>query len=478
MALLSVVSCTPRRSDRSAGQSVSSQSVVQATADNPLSGSDLSAQTKSDSKTPAGANSASELPPPQSAIAADSPGAVQQVSVTAGPFDIHRKYRSMEGPYVTETVRISDLLAKRNVAVGEDRIKFVEDGHQTTMAASVHERIISPSDSNVPKELIWLTGVKLVVLDENDRVLPTSEFICHCNVDLDKRDEVFPEIHTGSNRLFTITQGQTDIHFPAGCAVPLVSDEYIHIKFQAANRTTSAHRRVKHLCTIDLVRDADLKTPMKALSWYTPFMAVELNGSTRLVSEAHGASCLALSSADNAPNAIPGTIIDYAGGRKVTGHWKVPPGEHLYVCPLTKDRDFGLNAEDRVVRTVWTHCHPLCKKVTMLVCDGNKKTPLWTVDVTTKTDSGLETKKISDLYFKQGVVMPRGRQFEIDAVYDNTTGVDQDSMVSQGIFYEEPKFVKPNWQKHGVSPAGKSVQCTDIYCGIRPPQSGVRNGSH
>lgn len=402
-----------------------------------------------------------------------SPDVVRHVSVTAGPFDIHRKYRSMEGPYVTQTVRISDLLAKGNVSVGEEQIKFVEDGHQTTMAASVHERTIPPSNSNLPRELIWLTGVKLVVLDENDKELPTSEFICHCNVDLDTRDQVFPQIHTGSNRLFTITQGQTDIHFPAGCAVPLSTDEYIHLKFQAANRTTTAHRRVRHLCTIDLVRDADLKTPMKALSWYTPFMAVELNNSTKLPSSSlHGASCLALSVGDNAPNAIPGTVIDYAGGRKVTGHWKVPPGEHFYMCPLTKYRDFGLNTEDRVVRTVWTHCHPLCKKVTMLICDGNKKTPLWTVDVTTKTDSGLETKKISDLYFKPGVIMPKGRQFEIDAVYDNTTGVAQDSMVSQGIFYEEPNFVKPNWKNHTVSTAGKSVECTDIYCGIRPPQAG------
>ncbi|CAN5373042.1 hypothetical protein BH10CYA1_BH10CYA1_20300 [soil metagenome] len=401
-------------------------------------------------------------------------GAVQQVKVIVGPFDIHRKYRSMEGPYVTETLRISDLLAQKIVIVGEDKVKFVEDGYQATMAASVHDHdAVKPAlvKTHEPKQLIWLTGVKLEVLDEQGKVQPTSEFICHCNVDLDRRDQVFPETHTGSTRLFTITQGQTDIHFPEGCAVPLASDELIHLKFQVANRTTTAHRRLKHLCTIDFVKDSDLTKPMTALSWYTPFMAVELKDATKLpASQMHGPSCLALSTAENAPNAIPGTVIDYAQGRKVTGHWKVPPGLHLYQCPLTTARDFGFNSEDRIVRTVWTHCHPLCKKVTMLVCDGSKKTPIWSVDVNTKTDSGLETAKISDLYFKDGVVLPKGKQFEIDAVYDNTTGTAQDSMVSQGIFFEDPKFVKPSWTRQHAFADNSDVstkECTDLYCGVK-----------
>lgn len=424
--------------------------------------------------------SASRVKPPESENVS---AAVQQATVVVGPFDIHRKYRSMEGPYATETFRISDLLSKKSVVVGEDKVRFVEDGHQATMAGSVHDAAKPPSASTKePKQLIWLTGVKLVVLDEHDQVQPTSEFICHCNVDLDRRDEVFPEIHTGSTRLFTITQGQTDIHFPEGCGVPLASDEVIHLKFQVANRTTSAHRRVKHLCTIDFVKDSDLTKPMKALSWYTPFMAVELKEATKLpAAQMHGPSCLALSSGENAPNAIPGTVIEYTAGRKVTGHWKVPPGLHLYECPLTTARDFGFNNEDRIVRTVWTHCHPLCKKVTMLVCDGKKKTPLWSVDVHTKTNSGLETAKISDLYFEKGVVLPKGKQFEIDAVYDNTTGIAQDSMVSQGIFYEDPKFVKPNWTNELAAADNRdsAKECTDLYCGVKPEvNSAVKSTSN
>lgn len=451
---------------------------------NPVDTTEKSKQVAvSETATPTGTFSSSQSASltgskSQQPAAAAPTDLIHRVSVTVGPFDIHRKYRSMEGPYVTEAVKVSDWLDKKSISVGEDHIQFVENGQQTSMAASA-SRVKPPAASaSEPRELVWLTGVHLVVLDEHDRELPTSEFMCHCNVDLNRRDEIFPEIHTGSNRLFTITQGQSDIHFPAGCAVPLASNEYIYLKFQAANRTTTAHRRIKHLCTVDLIRDSDLKTPMKALSWYTPFMAVELNGSTKLAaSSLHGPGCLSLSTGENAPNAIPGTVIDYAAGRKVTGHWKVPPGRHFYVCPLTKERDFGFNSEDRIVRSVWTHCHPLCKQVTMLVCDGSKKTPVWTVDVSTNTDSGLETSKISDLNFTEGVLLPKGKQFEIDAIYDNTTGVAQDSMVSQGIFFEDPKFVKPNWSDQTLSPSKDPAQCTDLYCGVKPTDRSTPAGN-
>jgi hypothetical protein len=316
------------------------------------------------------------------------------------------------------------LLGARQLTVDETAVRFVENGEHASMvpggdpAASVNV----PSKSGAPRELVWAKGVKLLVLDEHDRPLPTAEFICHFNVDVEPRAAIFPEVHTGSLRLFTLTQGQTDFHFPVGYGVPLASDESIHIKFQAANRTTTEHRRLKHVCTLELIKDANLKAPMKALSWYTPFMAVEINGAeTPVAPTIHGQNCLALSTGENAPNAIPGSVVDYARGRKVTGHWKVPPGEHLYTCPLTADRDFKLSDEDRIVRAVWTHVHPLCKEATMLVCDGNKKTPLWTVHVKTKTKPGLEIEKISDLYFDEGVVLPKGKHLEIDAVYDNST---------------------------------------------------------
>jgi cyclophilin family peptidyl-prolyl cis-trans isomerase len=312
---------------------------------------------------------------------------------------------------------------------------------------------------------VWAKGVKLIVLDEHDKPLPTGEFICHFNIDVDPRNTIFPEIHTGSARLFTLTQGETDFRFPEGFGVPLSSKEFLHISFQAANRTTNEHRRVKHLCTIDFVKDSELKKPMKALSWYTPYVAVEINSKTKLAAAAHGPGCLITSTGENAPNAIPGSITTDAEDRKMTGHWSVPPGVQPYTCPISESRDYGFSSEDRTVRAVWTHVHPLCQNVTLMVCDGKKKTPAWSTTIDTKTDHGLEIAKIGDLYFKDGVVLPKGKHFEINSVYNNTTGITQDSMVSQGIFYDEPHFVKPDWKNEPQLATSETGSTAEDYNG-------------
>ncbi len=395
-------------------------------------------------------------------------GSVHQVNITVGPFDIHRKYRSMEGPYVSETFRVSDMLASKQISVGESAVKFVESGNQPSMMGSngSSKTISTVVHSTEPKQLIWAKGVKLIVLDENDKPLPTAEFICHYNVDVDPRTTVFPEVHTGSSRLFTLTQGQTDFHFPEGFGVPLSSNEFLHITFQAANRTTTDHRRLKHMCTLDFVKDSDLKKPLKPLSWYTPYVAVQLDAKTKMDGpEMHGPACMVLSSGENAPNATIGSVVTDANDRKMTGHWRVPPGIQPYTCPISEDRDYGFSGEDRMVRAVWTHVHPLCKNVKLMVCDGAKKTAAWSVDISTKTDHGLEIAKIGDLYFKDGVLLPKGKHFEIDSIYDNTTGKNQDSMVSQGIFFDDNKFIKPDWKNEPQLASNSTGSTAEDYNG-------------
>ncbi len=422
---------------------------------------------------PGSSNSALTLNTPPALIkdptVVDSPeGPVHQVNVTVGPFDIHRKYRSMEGPYVSETLKVSDMLATKQISVGEAAVKFVENGNQPSMMGGNGSSKTTSTvlHSTEPKQLIWAKGVKLIVLDEHDKPLPTAEFICHYNVDVDPRNTVFPEVHTGSSRLFTLTQGQTDFHFPEGYGVPLSSNEFLHITFQAANRTTTAHRRLKHMCTLDFVKDSDLKMAMKPLSWYTPYVAVQLNDKTKLEGpEVHGPACMVLSTGENAPNATKGSVVTDANERKMTGHWRVPPGIQPYTCPISEDRDYGFASEDRMVRAVWTHVHPLCKNVKLMVCDGAKKTPAWSVDINTKTDHGLEIASIGDLYFKDGVLLPKGKHFEIDSIYDNTTGITQDSMVSQGIFFDDTKFVKPDWKNEPQAVADSTGSTAEDYNG-------------
>ncbi|HEY9713965.1 MAG TPA: peptidylprolyl isomerase, partial [Chroococcales cyanobacterium] len=389
----------------------------------------------------------------------EAPTATAQIEV--GPFDIHRKYRSMEGPYVAQTLKVGDMIASRRIEIPESMVTFVEGDSQTpSMNASQNgsqsgsSAAIQPRNlvrTNNDKALYWVKGIKLQVLDENDRPLPTAEFICHLNVDVDPRKQIFDSAEgVNTTRLFTLTQGQTEFHFPEGYAVPVSSNEKWKFTFQAANRTTSEHRRVKHLCSIDFVKDSDLKTPMKALSWYSPYIAVVMDKATREAQtkgemKHHGPSCLMVSSGASAPNMVAGSSIKDSQGRTLNGHWAVPPGVHTYTSPVTNERDAGFADKDRVIHAVWTHIHPLCREASLVECDGEKTTPVFTVTAQTSTTGGLQITHIDDICSKGGILLKGGKHYEMKATYDNVTAQTQDSMVVDGIFFEDEKFIKPSW---------------------------------
>src|SRR5271156_4746602 len=64
-----------------------------------------------------------------------SEGKLLTPSVTVGPFDLHRKYRSMEGPYADKEVAIGELVSSGHQVVGEEMVRFVETGGQESMSA-------------------------------------------------------------------------------------------------------------------------------------------------------------------------------------------------------------------------------------------------------------------------------------------------------------------------------------------------------
>ena len=211
-----------------------------------------------------------------------SEGKVSEVTLTAGPFDLHRKYRSMEGPWIHSEFRVADLLTSHAVTLPESMVAYVEDGGAAPSMmgggpVSKGQPLGVVKDKNPKRELYWFKGIKLEVLDENDNLLPTAEFICHFNLDIncDQHKACFPEAEPCTNpRLASISQGMTQIYMPEGFAYPVASDETWGFNFQAANRTSLKHRRIKHRCTVYFVRDLDLWYPLTPLNFFVPYMSV------------------------------------------------------------------------------------------------------------------------------------------------------------------------------------------------------------
>jgi ankyrin repeat protein len=394
--------------------------------------------------------------------------------IDAGPFDIHRKYQSMEGPWVEFKIPIGDLIASKHVVLPESMVRYVEgnlaggpamgapgmNDHASGSVASGPALLKSTADKS--RQLYWFKGMKLEVLDENNKVLPDGEFICHLNVDVDQdyRNKIFPEgERCNVFRVITITQGQTNMRFPEGFAVPVASDERWTVVFQAANRTTNEHRRLKHRCTMFFIKDSDLVTPVKALGWYIPAGVVVVDKDTP---EAHASEtaheCSPTTMGVHAPNKNGAPVISDRFGRKVTGHWVVPPGRSTFTRPVAESVGDSFAAKERRIHFVWTHIHPCCTSAALVDCANPDKRSIFDIKANTRTKGGLELLHIDTISSKAGIVLPAGHHYEVEATYDNPTGQPLDSMVSFGIFFEDNTFARPDW--------AIASQHDTLFCGV------------
>lgn len=377
---------------------------------------------------------------PEQAINAMSEGATTSACITAGPFLIDRKYKSMEGPYVDLRVSPGDITAGGNVVADERFVMFTD----RPMSSAVPE--LERKGAKDPRSLYWLKGIKIEVLDEEGKVLPTNEFVCHMNLDTDQafRAKAFPEAKgSETERLLCLTQGLDSVVFPKGVGIPIASDEPWRIIMQAANRTSSSAHLIKHKLTFYFIKDNELIRPLKALTWSVPYMTVVVDRDTKEAKEAALSShphCGLSPTGVNAPNAGDGSIWTDPLGRNVSGHWVVPPGKHEYVNPVNVV-DFGKT--DRTIHLAWAHIHPLCTQFALSQCGESKK--VFSGKVVTSTKNGLLIKRMDYISDPKGIALKGGKNYQLEATYENTTKEAHDSMVSCGIFFADDNFARPEW---------------------------------
>ena len=106
-----------------------------------------------------------------------------------------------------------------------------------------------------PPELLWITSYSAVVVDAEGKQQLPQEFMCHSNLNFDvlKHRERFGWTKTASNRLFTLSQGQLEIHFPAGFGIPVMSDEQLNLNTQVLNLNVEGEPfQVRHRVTVGL----------------------------------------------------------------------------------------------------------------------------------------------------------------------------------------------------------------------------------
>jgi hypothetical protein len=426
--------------------------------------------------------------------AAHGEGPAITTEITVGPFELKKKYRSMEGPYVRVPLKIADILAAKNVDIPGSFVKIpgaaqtapamsggtpaMNGGAPSTNGASAQSGSaattesaplipaeISQKTAHQKRELLWLKSVKIEMLDENNQPLPDAAFFCHATIDVDLnfRDEVFPDSeHPANMRHIVLTQGQTQFAFPNGFALPVASDESWNFVFQTINRTSEVPRRVKERCVLTFVKDSELVYPIKALFWYYPMVNVVIDRNSRDRINAEHRSCpdcSAISDGVPAPSSMRNMIFTDKLGRSEIGHWVVPPGVHTYSSPINSIQsksNLTFAASNTDIHLVLTHVHPFCEKCVLIQHANGESKDIVTVRAKTN-EKDLMLTEIDTVSSVQGIPLEAGKNYELQATYNNTSSQPQDSMAGMALYCTDNRFVRPGWALAG--------DMNEAYCG-------------
>ena len=349
--------------------------------------------------------------------------------VLSGVYAIDRKYKSMEGPSGSQTVYLGDPMKP---------------------------------------ELVWITGIRTEVVNEDGHTPASPELMCHVNVEIDPvmHKALFNLQRMPMARLLTISQGmlaQTGgftARLPKGFGFPFTSNEPLQVLTQVLNHNFEhAHFRVRHRVTFEYTRDADLKQPLKplfnvgasALVVLSDRPSIGLTAMPESTTIDHGPSC----AMPRAPNAM-GMGSDYtdAQGRHLTGHWVVPPGRQ----ENRSDIGMFLNLPyDTKIHYAAVHLHPFAESLTLR--DITSGTTLIAARAKgPQRRIGLD--HVDTFFSEAGIPLLKDHRYELLSVYDNTSGRDQDSMASMFFGVEDPEFVKPTPQQ--LAARTKDVAATKI----------------
>ena len=356
------------------------------------------------------------------ALFAAEPAPVKQEFLSK-VYTIDKQYRSMEGPWSVDRVYLGD-----------------------------------------PKnpELLWITGVRTEMVGEDGKKPQLPEFMCHVNVDIDtaQHQALFGLKHLNSTRLITLSQGMIDAHVPEGFGFPISSTEPLIVFTQVLNHNIKKpdNLKVRHRVTFEYVRDRDLAggamkplfnigaSGMVPLDDPTATALPSMAGMSMPVTVAtaaaaggpdHGPSCT-LGPSTRAPNSVATSDYVDPSGKKFTGHWVVPPGKQVTRSDITWFMSLPF---DTTLHYAAMHLHPFARSIA--VRDLTTGQTLFQAKAY-GPKKGVGLTHVDTFASETGIPMYRDHKYELEAVYNNTTHENADSMASVYMGLSDPEFVKPD----------------------------------
>ena len=313
------------------------------------------------------------------------------------------------------------------------------------------DRRILPILADQPDQAIWVTACRVQMVAE-DGVTPISDrFTCHTNVDRRPRQGAdVVGLNQRDDRMFTLSQGQMAVEFPPGFGIPLAADTELEIVMQVLNLTPlPTPIRIRHRVRLTVVEDRKGTASMvplyqQGLSALKPIdsrMADRQSMRTahRTASSSAGRTAKPGSAPiDTGELCLPGRMVSILDqefdrrGRRVTGHWVLPPGRETLRSPVTQMLDLQ---SDTTVHFIAVHLHPFAKSLELFDVTAGRRVFISHAHQRSKFPGLSSVETLSSI---EGLRLHADHEYVLNSVYDNTSGVDQDAMAVLYLYLREP----------------------------------------
>jgi len=295
--------------------------------------------------------------------------------------------------------------------------------------------------STVKPELLWVTGFRAVMVGADGQAPMSQEFMCHSNLDLDQslHRRLMGLSRETPNRVFTLSQGQQEIAFPAGFGIPVLSTEPFSLTTQVLNHNIEGQTfEVRHKVTVDFMRDADLTVPMKPLFQLSANGLVLVSGKDGYFGipdpdeKEHGPGCLPGQSATEPQ----GRYAD-GFGRRFAGHWLVKPGREVNHTNVTRFLRLPFNTTAHYIAV---HLHPFAESLELRDITADKSLYLSRARA---PEGKIGLDHVDYFSSEQGIPLYDNHEYELVSVYNNTTTENVDSMAVMYLYALDKDFRKP-----------------------------------
>jgi hypothetical protein len=278
-------------------------------------------------------------------------------------------------------------------------------------------------------ELLWITAVRTEVVAAKGTSKSPSKFFCHANLMLEGPDHE----PTLRSRVLTLVPGRLGIDLPEGYGIPVPSNQPLDFFSMALNRTPDEGvRQVRFRTRIEFRRDRTLQAPMQPLALHALYVTEQISGPAGTdPAAAQDGGC----SEHSGETASSGGILEQFGKDR-TIHWMVPPGTHEYRTSVTGQ--LALRADAEVVYAT-VHLHPFGRAVTLR--DSTTGQNVLSLHQRESTDEG--EPRIVEETATQPIRLLHGHDYELAAVYENTTATPVDAMAILYLYVLDEDFHRP-----------------------------------